>query len=278
MGSKLIGGVLEKNSQRKAADRQYRNDIAARDEQRAYDRGALQRLVVDAEAAGFNPLTVLRNGGTSYQNSGAPLLSRREVGGSPVGDAFNAAGDFLRDFDPYADQKREQEYRLIESQISSLNAGALSRGPSSAKSVRRSYGTSDYEARPSGSAATLSKVNAPGEGTIVGGDDPTSSSLGLNTGRYGWFHAPWFPDAEAIETVYGDNELLSTVGGLLKVGADSVYGAYRNAYSVLEDTRSATLSLPNRQTKTQSKFLKEFNRNLDGMFGSDFKRKLKGAN
>lgn len=268
---------MEKKANQKAADRQYQNDIAARNEQRAYDRGALKRLVVDAEGAGFNPLTVLRNGGTSYQNSGAPLLSRREVGGSPVGNAFSEAGDFLQNFDPYADQKREQEYRLIESQIASLNAGTLSRAPSSARSARKSYGTSDYEARPSGRAATLSKGNAPGEGSIVGGDDPTSSSLGLNTGRYGLFHAPWFPDAEAIETIYGDNEIFSTIGGGFKVLADGAYSIWRNGYSGLEDTRSATLSLPNRQTRGQAKFLKEFNKNLDGMFGAEFKRKLRGG-
>ena len=267
-------------------------DIEDRDEARAYDerrtrelsRDLYSNLVTDAEAAGFNPLSALRNGGgASYGTTitSTPLSRkapvRQAVGGSSSASAFSAAGDFLLNFDPFADQKREQEYRLIESQIASLNAGTLSRGPSVSRSTPRSYATSDYEARPSGRAASLSKGNAPGEGKIVGGDDPTASSMGLNDGRYGWFHAPWWPDAEAAETIYGDNEIFSTIGGGVKILADGSYSIYRNVYSGLEDTRAATLSLPNKQTKTQAKFLKEFNRNLDGMFGAEFKRRLKGG-
>ena len=88
----------------------------------------------------------------------APLLSRREVGGSPIGDALGGAANFLENFDPFADAKREQSYRLVESQIASLNAGTLSRAPgSAARTARRSYGASDFEARPSGKAAALGK-------------------------------------------------------------------------------------------------------------------------
>ena len=227
---------MKKKAEQKAANQQYENDIAARDEQRAYDRDALQRLVVDAEKAGFNPLTIMRNGGTSYQNSGAPLLSRRVVGGSAMGDALIGAGDaFLEKYDPFADQKREQEYRLVESQIASLNASALS----DTRNAMRSYATGDYERRPSGKAAALSTgVNAPGEGTLVGGDNPTVSGVGWNDGKKGWFHAPWMPDAGIFENVYGDNEPLSIVYSVGKLLNDGGYSLYRNGKYVIE--RAAT--------------------------------------
>lgn len=172
-----------------------------------------------------------------------------------MGNAFTEAGNFLQNFDPYADQKREQEYRLIESQIASLNAGTLSRAPSSARSVRRSYGTSDYEARPSGGSASLSKGNAPGEGKIVGGDDPTVSSLGWrwSNGEHGYFEAPWMPDAEVWEKIVGDNELFSTIYSIAKVGNDLAYSGYRNAVAPLSKAK---------KIKPDAKYRREYFKNI----------------
>lgn len=136
------------------------------DETREYSRQVYSQLVEDAEKAGFNPLTALRNGGGASYNSAAglaPLSSttvtrqaptKQAVGGTPLGDAVSGIGDFMANFDPHADTKREQEYRLVESQISALNASALS-GSSVGSG---SFAQSDFERRPSGQAASLSKV------------------------------------------------------------------------------------------------------------------------
>lgn len=212
---------MEKKAAKKQANQQYANDMAAmeqqrqwdiedRDEARVYSRQVYSQLVEDAEAAGFNPLTALRNGGGANYNAAAGMapLSRKApvkqaVGGSAVGSAFGAAGDFLANFDPHADQKREQEYRLIESQIASLNAGTLSRSSSSA-SARRSYGASDYERRPSGKSAALSGVRmSSGNGWL---DPPSASAEGLpiwvkgtdRDGKSMWIPNPDGPDAEQL--------------------------------------------------------------------------------
>ncbi len=144
-------------------------DLEDRDEARAYSRDVYKHLVEDAEAAGFNPLTALRNGGGANYNAAAGFapLSRKApvkqaVGGSPIGDAISGFGDFLSNFDPFADQKREQEYRLVESQISALNAGALSGAPRGGGS----YATGGFEPRPNRQAAVLSKT---GTGAGPGG-------------------------------------------------------------------------------------------------------------
>jgi len=220
-------------------------DIEDRDEARAYSRQALKNLVIDAEEAGFNPLTALgATGGANYNAAAgfAPLSRkapvRQAVGGSPLGDAISDFGtNFMENFDPYRDTKREQEYRLIESQISALNAGALSGAPRGAAS----FAQGDVERRPSGGAGALRKTtgNAPGEGTLVGGDDPTVSSMGLNDGKYGWFHWPSMPDGETVETVYGDSEILSTLYGGVKFIGDGVYSAYRNVKQKSLDDRKA---------------------------------------
>lgn len=156
-----------------AAMRQQREwDIEDRDEAREYSRQVYSHLVEDAEAAGFNPLTALRNGGGANYNAAAGFapLSRKApvqqaVGGSPVGDALTGFGDFLSNFDPFKDQKREQEYRLVESQIAALNASALSNVPRGLGS----FASGDFERRPSRGAAVLSKA-APGTGAGDNGE------------------------------------------------------------------------------------------------------------
>lgn len=136
------GAVLSSSSAKKQAKQQFKNDqaaaalqrqydIADRDEARAYARGSLKRLVEDAEAAGFNPLTVLRNGGAAGYGSAdayAPL-SRMNV---PVQQATPGLGSFLGQSmsdigskilaDPYQFDRSEAEIRLVNAQIANLNA------------------------------------------------------------------------------------------------------------------------------------------------------------
>lgn len=146
------------------------------DEARAYSRTVLGNLVEDATKAGFNPLTLVRSGAASNYNAGAglaplsstPLTSaplvatpspmrqapvRQAVGGSVAADAIGSVGDFIANFDPFADSKREQEYRLVESQIAALNASALSGVARGAGS----FAQGDFERRPSGAGGALSK-------------------------------------------------------------------------------------------------------------------------
>lgn len=207
-------------------------------EARAYSRGELGRLVQDAQKAGFNPLTVLRGGGGAGYSAGAgfaPLSSGSLVSGSltsgsltsssltsgsltatpisrqaPVeqavgGDAFGDflaefGRDFAKNFDPFAFDRREQEYRLVESQIASYNAGILS--SSAPPAVQQHYGSSDYEPRPSGKAAALGKPAKwePGDVTVTnpwknGEVDPNVSDASVYEQRYGeggsWLGGAW---------------------------------------------------------------------------------------
>lgn len=144
-------------------------DLEDRDEAREYSRQVYSHLVEDAEAAGFNPLTALRNGGGATYNAAAGFapLSRKApvkqaVGGSAIGDTFNALGDFITNFDPFADQKREQEYRLVESQIAALNASAMSNVPRGAGS----FATGGLERRLSGQGGALGKPAKWGAGDV----------------------------------------------------------------------------------------------------------------
>ena len=198
-----------------ALQRQW--DIEDRDEAREYSRDVYKNLVIDAEEAGFNPLTALRNGGGANYNAAAGFapLSRKApvqqaVGGSPIGDAFNAVGDFITNFDPFKDQKREQEYRLVESQISALNASALS----GASRGAASYATGGLERRVSGQGGVLGKP-AKWEAGDVSVTNPFKT-LEVN---------PNASDASVWEDRYGEPG--SWVGGVVVGGRDVWHNAKR---------------------------------------------------
>ena len=173
-----------------------------------------RQMVADAEAAGFNPLTVLRNGGAAgYMQTAHPALSSGEV----IGGAMSQVGNFLADFDPYADQKKEQEARLVEAQIANLNASTGTMFPPRPGSPGSfnvpSWGAANVEQRPSGKAGRLS----------AGLGAPTPPEAGDVTVTDPWQSAvvdPNVRDAEAVEQRYGDSELFSTLYGTYVIGRD----------------------------------------------------------
>ncbi len=249
-----------------AARLQRQWQLEDRDEARTYSRQVLGHLVTDAEASGFNPLSILRNGGASNYNAAAgfaPLSRSAPVRQAPetvvasgdIGAGVSRVGDFLANFDPFADDKREQESRLIESQIASLNAGGLS----GVKRGRGSYASADRSGVAKGASLSSpkSKGNAPGEGTLVGGDDPKVSSMGWNDRKYGWHHAPFMPDAETVENIYGDSELLSMGYGAAKLLTDAGYSAYRNVKAGIMSRIDKI-----RNTKPDPKYRREYFNNI----------------
>jgi len=113
-------------------------------------------MVRNAEAAGFNPLTALRNGGAAgFMTTTSPGLSSGEV----LANAAGEVGNFLSNFDPMADQKREAEYQLVQAQIANLNASTADYGRRTLASPGSfnvpQYGAGQIERRPSGKAAAL---------------------------------------------------------------------------------------------------------------------------
>lgn len=79
----------------------------------------LKALVRDAERAGFNPLTVLRNGGAAgYQQTHHPALSTATV----IGEALGNVGVTLANYDPHADEKRQAERLLFDAQLENIQA------------------------------------------------------------------------------------------------------------------------------------------------------------
>lgn len=218
------------------AEKQYQNDMEAarlqrqwqledRDEARTYSRQVLGQLVTDAEAAGFNPLSVLRNGGASNYNAAAGFapLSRQapvkqEAGdymGAAVANAGQSVGDFLKDFDPFRDNKREQESRLIESQIASLNASTLS----GVKHGRGNFASGDFDRSAPRKGSSLSKD--PKLGSV----QPFKHNDAQVTNPWGGIGGetnPRFADAQNYEDRYGE------VGGSILGGINVLADGWTN--------------------------------------------------
>lgn len=185
-------------------------------------------MVRDASAAGFNPLTALRNGGaagfTSTTMSGGGL--------SRVGEAIGAAGNFLANFDPFADRRREVEFRLAEAQIANLNADTMARGrwnvPTySGGSVYRPMGRMAGGAMGSQVPPSV-QANLPGFGTVFGTSMPSpAEQTGSNPFPHGTglVIAGNVPDLETgAEARYGD--FVSIPFGVGNLVAD-VYANFR---------------------------------------------------
>lgn len=146
-----------------------------------------KQMVKDAEEAGFNPLTVLRNGGSAgYQQTHAPALSA-------FGGALQTMGQGIAavQWDPQADVRAKAEFDLVQAQIANLNADTQTRS--------RSFNVPTYQ------GSTTAKTDGPwqmAEPAGVVGVRMGGFSLTPDTG---WSNAQEVEDrmGEPISWLYG---------------------------------------------------------------------------
>lgn len=183
-----------------------------------------KRLVRDAEAAGFNPLTALRNGGSagfSVTSTGAAPLSARIADGVSGG-----VQNFLANFDPHKDQQRELETRVVEAQLANLQADTALKTvkfgnvPSyTASPVKRVMGSG---VKKSQTFSSVADVLPPSAGTSQTPDVEKPTVTNAFPSSWGASVNPNVPDASAWEDRYGDSEVLSMATGL-GIGATDIY-------------------------------------------------------
>lgn len=170
-----------------------------------------ERMVREAEKAGFNPLTAIRNGGSAGFTSSTttlPGLSGAEV----VGQALGAGANFLANFDPMADQKRELEYQLVQAQIQNLQADTAARSRVSVGGVP-AYSAGVMKRNPGAaalSAASVSGASQPAEVQIPGITNPLPPMTG-------WQVNPGLVDAQNWEDRYGE-----IAGGIFAGGINAL--------------------------------------------------------
>ncbi|AZO57900.1 hypothetical protein EJ078_00155 [Mesorhizobium sp. M1A.F.Ca.IN.022.06.1.1] len=150
-------------------------------------------MVRDAEAAGFNPLTALRNGGAAgFTSTTTP--------GNGLSAALSSMGNFFQNFDPMADQRREKELALLDAQVRNLNAetGAIYTRATASGPVKAKSGTAAISAAPG--ALEPGKLTATNPFAGRGVVDETR------------------PDADAWESRYSDPG--GWIGAIVNAGAD----------------------------------------------------------
>lgn len=217
------------------------------------NRVDLKQLVADAEAAGFNPLTVLRNGGAAgyMQTSAPPVLSSRQA----LGEALGLAGSFLADYDPMTDQLKQAEYDLRLAQIEQLNRQSASYfppAPGKPGSMFDPIAGSGSGRKVGGGALSGLPLPPTEEVPTVTNPWPTSSGRAVNPDR---------PDAEAFEQRYGDSELLSTIYGVWQFGSDWLYNQWYQSGKEIEFHRQRRKGAPYRRQENLKKWRKQAEKN-----------------
>ena len=224
-GASLLGGLFGSGSKKQQTQTTTTSHVDYR------------RMVREAESAGFNPLTALRNGGAagfsvSTSNSATPAtpLSARVADGVSGG-----VQTFLANFDPFKDQQREAEFKLVEAQLANLQADTA------LKKVR--FGdvptySGDNQKRTMGANVksgqkfkSVADAVDPKLGTL-----PAETKTPERTNPYPtWSNFeinPWQPDASHWEDHLGENFVSSGLGTLLQTAQDLVWNGYRYVRAV----------------------------------------------
>ena len=181
------------------------------------------QMARNAEKAGFNPLTALRNGGSAGFTS-----TVSHPGLSGLGDAIAQVGGQIgaavsQKLDPIEQKRSQVESSLLDYQLQQIQSGALrvprlGDVPSAAGSANAVQRTP-----PLGKAGGVKPPSS-----IVAGDAPTASEVGLKD-RFGIEIDPGTPDAAVFEQRYGEPG--DWIGGVYVAGAD----AFHNAKSYVSD-------------------------------------------
>lgn len=178
------------------------------------------QMVADAEAAGFNPLTVLRNGGSAGYGTQTQHPALSSSFGSRLGDVLATGVSAWAGFDPQAEQRAELEYNLVQEQLKS--AQRSNRPTRSFGDVPTYTGTSSRASSGGFSTGVPVASMNPG-GSVQSRTDPWTGSI---FDPYMKIH-PGLPDADTQSSRYG--EIVEMIGGVGVLGGDLAYSGYKYA-------------------------------------------------
>ena len=204
--------------------------------------GDLNRLVAASEAAGFNPLTVLRAGGLSFFNTVEHKLKDRvktkdkgwqeqvvQQGPGTASNIFSglstmATGLSNQQAFNMAQANQAAQHELIQAQVSNLlgsPTGGFAGG---------GFGGGS----PSLGGSTT--IPTPGSFTAAPGFTPGESTQTPMWPTSTWYERnPWTPDAEVFETVLGDNIAASILATAVTGPAEVLWNvAFRPKHNYID--------------------------------------------
>lgn len=192
------------------------------DDNKSSNRVDYKQMVKDAEAAGFNPLTVLRAGGAAgYTTTHHPALSSVNT----VGAIAEAVGNFAMNYDANKAVREQAEFDLVQAQIANIQTETAQRKAAMLAVPKRIAGNAkDSAGRPAEDYSKTPKLSLPWATPLAVGPKPEAGEPTV-TNPYplsgGLLVNPRFKDAEAGETRYGD--IAQEFFGAMNLAADTVY-------------------------------------------------------
>lgn len=210
------------------------------DEQKTTSEIDYVKLRENAERGGFNPLTALRaGGGAGFTTTHHPALSS----GQFIAEAIGGLGNAIAQIDPMRDATAKLEHDIKQATLANIQADtAWTKQRASLGGVPVSTGARAVKAvSPLASNAALASQAPTTEVPTRTNPWPSWMSIEVN---------PWMPDMAAWEDSYGDNEIFSTIGSVVKTGHDAVWNALRFGNGVYQNGKLVRKSLDSRSGLT----------------------------
>ncbi|WHA39890.1 hypothetical protein [Agrobacterium larrymoorei] len=204
----------------------------------------LAKLVKSANNNGFNPLTVLRNGGAAgFSTTTSPTISNTPEAFANLGGILGQAlGDKL---DPIQAKKRELDTLLVDTQLRQLKEGPQMAGRLYAP---RTYtGTKvSQQLVPRLGVSTSSKTASVPAAYNPNKYEVTEATK-VNYGNQSiWQSNPWLPSADTIEQDFGD--VAGSAYGVPKLAADLAWNGWRFKNHIVDSYRKSA-AFERRQSK-----------------------------
>lgn len=153
-------------------------------------------MVRDAEAAGFNPLTAIRNGGSAgFTSTSTPGLSSGEF----IADALKGVGQIVSNYDPMSKATADLEYRIKQETLKNLQADTSARLKASIGGVPASV---DSGLRRSSGGMVPATPKAPPDLYV-----PYRDNSEAGGGKTVWLPNPDIADIEQVPVAVGASGL-----------------------------------------------------------------------
>lgn len=168
------------------------------DDNKSSNRVNYKQMVKDAEAAGFNPLTVLRAGGAAgYTTTSHPALSSANA----VGAIAEAVGNFAMNFDANKAAREQAEFDLVNAQIENIQTETAQRRAAMAVPKRIAGNAHDATGRP---VADNSKVPLGAMPALLSMDHGDRTNTNPFPTDWNIRRDPRVPDGSVWEEAYGE--------------------------------------------------------------------------
>lgn len=243
-GASLVGGLFARSDAKK---RDKAAAEAAKVPVVTSHKVDLPGLVSSAEAAGFNPLTILNAGGLSAFTT-TTTTGQNAMAAVPTAPSFGSvlSGAVGKGIDIY----REDAQRAADRQVAALSSFPAAPRLDMASIFARTAGGGKAGGGGVQFGAVPSLTSGANDGRPLSFTYEQSSVTNPHTSAY---VDPTLADAETSETRYGDSELLSMATGAYTLYSDLVYNltgstnagrnaVYSNAWEAVRSTAARVVA------------------------------------